>query len=580
MFKKIALLFLICFVFTAQGQIQLSDVSADVSVFPKEKSAISINSNVLLAGELLQYKIYNLTVSNTTSTLSKLMYVSLRNEADSIVFNHKLKLENGLGNGDFFIPANLNTGIYQLIAYTNFSRNNKDEAYSEETIYVINPFLKSNGNSKNIENRNGNVTINTNPSISEEIPAQTSPNAISLKTDKTSYTKRQKVELMIENPQPNLGNGNYTLSVRKVDPIKVLDSTAGLTKNNFSTEKIFYLPEVRGQLISGNIEAVNGNASVANKTVALTIPGKEYIFKLAKTNSKGRFFFSVSEPYQTGNSVLQINEPNAQDYKLEVDATEFRIGNEDTNNTLFLDSNIKNWLQERSVQIQIENGYFNVKKDSLLLTNPEKSFYENLGSLYRLDDYTRFPSVSETFVEVITLAGIRKDGNTSKFIVYNEYDPEKTNKFTRIDPLVLMDGMLVQNTEEVINYNSKEIKSIRVITEPYRYGPKIYSGIIVIETKKGDFVPTITEQTMKQFEFQSPENVKRYYSPDYSNAENLKRIPDYRVQLLWEPTININSKENAYSFYTSDVLGTYEIKLEGYTNSGNFVITKEYFSIE
>src|SRR5690606_40706539 len=56
---------------------------------------------------------------------------------------YKLKVENGSANGDFFIPSSLNTGIYRLIGYTNFSRNNKQDSYVQKNIYVLNTFVRS-----------------------------------------------------------------------------------------------------------------------------------------------------------------------------------------------------------------------------------------------------------------------------------------------------------------------------------------------------------------------------------------------------------------------------------------------------
>src|SRR5690606_27033382 len=126
------------------------------------------------------------------------------------------------------------------------------------------------------------------------------------------------------------------------------------------------------------------------------------------------------------------------------------------------------------------------------------AFFDNLGSLFLLDDYTRFPTVKETFVEVITLAAVRGSGNNSRFIVNNAYDPNGLAKFNDLPPLVIMDGMLVQDNNEVLGYNAREIKSIRVVPQPYRYGPKIYSGIIAFETIAGNFVPSLSKDYVER----------------------------------------------------------------------------------
>ncbi len=576
MFKKLTFLFLICLCLSTQAQLPSSEVSADFSVFPKEKIALSINSNLLLAGELLLYKTYNLTETNKLSPLSKVMYVSLRNEKDSIVFSHKLRLENGTAYGDFFIPATLKTGIYRLIAYTNFSRNNEEEAYSQEILYVINPYVKTSVPA-NKENLSENVTIASKNILVENMKSQNDLESISLKTDRQIYSTREKVTVTIENPNADAENGNYTISVRRIEPIKILDSTKLSQPNPVSEKQKFFLPEMRGEIISGKLISENADALVGNKIISLTIPGPGYIFKLAKTDNKGRFFIPIDENYDTSNAILEVNEANATGYKIELDNKQLPLGKTNSNAVLNLNPNIKDWLQERSVQLQIENGYYNAKRDSVIPHYPSARFFDDLGTVYRLDEFTRFPSVRETFIEIVTSAGVRKEGEGYKFIVFNEYDPDASGKFNSIDPLVLMDGMLIQDNEEVLNYNSKEIESIRVISKPYRYGPKIYSGIITIETKKGGFVAR--EGAVNQLEVKSPINRKEYYTPNYSQ-QKLERIPDYRVQLLWQPDLNLAKKNQELSFYTSDVEGYYEIKFEGVTNEGNFITVKKYIEVD
>src|SRR5690606_31843500 len=105
------------------------------------------------------------------------------------------------------------------------------------------------------------------------------------------------------------------------------------------------------------------------------IPGKSYVFKLAKTNSEGRFFFSIAEGYNSENSTIQINGPqeNNTQYKIVLDNKALQIGKGDLS-AIKLDPNIRDWLEQRSVQMQIENAYFNIKKDSIMEQKPSTAF--------------------------------------------------------------------------------------------------------------------------------------------------------------------------------------------------------------
>ena len=573
MIKKLIFIQFLFFGIVATAQIPKDEIVADYSIFPKETVALSMSSNVFLAGESLQYKAYIRDASNKKSLLSTMVYVSLRNQKDSLIFDHKLKIENGMANGDFFIPSNLKTGVYKLIGYTNFSRNNATDAFVQKDIFIINTFEKNGAISKMGD------TIFMNHSVKKDFKFSENDNSTKLRIglDKEVYGPREKVILNLESTLESI-EGNYLLSVRKINPLEISGKIPTSSKA-FSSD-VFYVPELRGELISGVVLSKVDSNAVANKEVALTIPGKDYVFKVAKTNNNGRFFFSVPENYNTDNSIIQLfgNEADRNAYSVVLDKKDFPL-NQREPYFLKLDANLKDWLQERSVQIQVDNAYFDIKKDSLLATESNPAFYENLGTVFILDDYTRFSSVRETFVEVITLAAIRGTGDNAKFIVNNEYDPNRTAKFNDIAPLVLMDGILIQDNSELINYSARDIENIRVINMPYRYGSKIYSGIISVKTKKGDFVPKVTNNYIEEISLPPVVGPKKYYSPDYGNKAKLSRIPDYRVQLLWEPNVNLRGVPYQTVFYTSDVPGIYEIFVEGFSENGTYFISKKYFKI-
>ena len=559
-------------VFVASAQIPKDAINVDINVFSKEKAILFINSDIILAGELIQYKISILNDSNTKSKLSKIAYVSFRDQNDSVVFNHKLKLKNGSADGGFFLPANLKTGIYSLVGYTNFSRNNIVEAFDEKNIYVINTFMENSSGSKTADTVKVNAISETTVDFSTQ---KINEQSIRIKTDKQIYGYREKVTL-------NLGSlldksGEYVLSVRQVNTIEISGKVSKLSQK--SNSKIFYIPELRGELISGVVLSNVDNKPVANEEVSLTIPGKDFIFKLAKTDRNGRFSFSITEDYNAEKSEIQIvgATEEAKNYTLVLDNKDL-ILNERKGSILKLDPNLKEWLMERSVQLQIENAYFEKKRDSLLPRKSHPSFYDDLGTLYLLDDYSRFSTVRETFIEIIKLAAIRGSGENTRFLVYNEYDPKGIGKFNDIPPLVLMDGMMIQDNDELLNYNARDIKSIRVINKPYRYGPKLFSGIISVETLKGDFILS-TKDYIEEIKLPPTVREKEYFKPDNLDDRLSSRIPDYRVQLFWNPQIVLSTSDYSTSFYTSDVPGIYEIRLEGFDKSGTQILLKNYFKV-
>lgn len=570
---------LLCFQIIGYAQINRDQVSIESEIFKKENSQLIINSNLLLAGESLLYKVYNFNDSKELSSLSKIMYISLRNEKDSIIFNHKLKIKDGTAIGSMFIPANLKTGTYKLIGYTNFSLNNNKNAISQRSIYILNPFSKSHINNLSETNKYNTVELNyTSDSITNTLNTIKNDKTL-VKTNKLNYQKREKISLSISNLKNELNFGNYSLSVRKMSSISVIDPISKNEKLAVKNDKLFYIPEVRGEVISGRITTLDNNLEVSNKQVVLSIKGEKYIFKTAITNNSGRFFLSIDEPYQTENCIIQVLGSDREKYNITLDDKQFKFVKNDTISNIYLNSNLKDYLQERSLQIQLQNAYFDPNNLEIKEDFPYEPFYGTRGNKYILDDYTRFSSFKETCVEIVTTIKTKEENNTVSFEVFDPFSGYKASLFSNDSPLIILDGIVVQDPIEVYSFNTKKIESIHVFPRPYRYGPSIFQGIIDIRTIKGDYMPNLSGSSFVEFKLESLALMHTPFTPNYSN-NTMDRIPDYRVQLYWQSNIELNSNEIVKEFYTSDVPGIYEIVLEGYSLNGDHIVSKYYFNVE
>lgn len=568
--KKLLIFILISFSLVSTAQVPKKQLNADVAVFPKEMVKIFVNSDVALAGEALYYKISVLDGRKTPSDLSKIAYVSMRDERDSIIFNHKLRLANGSANSDFFLPAQLKTGIYQLIGYTNFSRNNEDHPVDFKPIYVVNTFNDKQTNAERVDT----VYVKNILSVPVDVlNGNVTSGSANIKTDKSVFGLRQKVSVDLRDL--HMETGKFLLSVRRINPMETMES---LNAPKPQTSPNFFLPELRGELLSGMVVSQENGTPLANGNVAFTIPGKDFILKISKTNHDGRFFISVPENYNVDKSVLQLLETgeDRNKYRIVMDDRELRLKDQ-PQHFLKFDPNLKDWLTERSVQIQIENAYFEKKQDSVIPLIPKEQFYDNLGTVYKLDDYTRFNTLRETFTEIIKLAAIRGTGLNTRFLVYNPYDPTGVGLFNNIAPLVLLDGTLIQDNEALLEYNAKNIRSIRVVNLPYRYGSKLFSGIISMESIKYDFL--LPKSSSVEILNQTPPVRSKILFNNLS-APLTDRIPDYRVQLLWKPNLNLQDFDDGLFFYTSDVKGIYEIKLEGYSEEGKYIFSNKFIEVK
>ena len=117
-------------------------------------------------------------------------------------------------------------------------------------------------------------------------------NLISIKTNKLTYTTREKVNLEI-NALTKETKGNFSISVRKIDSLPVSKPLSAVDfisdnqkKKHFNQHENVFLPELRGKIVSGKIIPKDSSKVRKDKIVAFSSPGKYFDFKnfLKKSN--------------------------------------------------------------------------------------------------------------------------------------------------------------------------------------------------------------------------------------------------------------------------------------------------------
>ncbi|WP_299385861.1 hypothetical protein [uncultured Lacinutrix sp.] len=566
-------LFIVTLLFTLVLQAQVGKSTfktLDLSKFPMEKTQLSTNTNLVLVGEHLYYKLFVLS-NGKLSNISKIAYVELIDANNKSIHKHILNLKNGAASNRIFIPTQLKTGQYKLLAYTNWSKNNTDKSYFSKDIYVVNAFSNEN---QIVENSTTTVKLEK----TETLQTNTTNNKnIIINTSKQSYNNREHVKIDIITNE-NYKDGNYSLSVNKVDSISmqnVLDDSFITNK----TSNTLFIPEMRGQLITGKITNVVNALDLNEKNIALSIPGEQFIFKIAETNPSGYFFFNLDTKINSNIATFQVIGDTKENFKIDI-LNNFETNYKDLSfNNLELDNTLKYTLEQRNIKNQIENAYYQNKKDSILSLVNSKSFFKTKEKTYVLDEYTRFKTVRETFIEVLKEAGLRKEGDSYKIIVYDFYDKKKGQDNKNMDPLVIVDGMIVQNNNDLINYDPYKIESIDLVIGEYLYGSKLYQGIISVNTITKDFKTSLVGDFIIDTTLNLPEDEIVYFQPQYPNSTKNKHIPDYRRQLLWISETNLNNDKNHFTTYTSDDKGTYKITIEGYSANGEFIKSTSYFTV-
>lgn len=574
-------------VLCAQTEAISAQTNEQFKIIPQERVYVHHNTSLLFSGEKLQYKLYFIDLkTKKLSTISKVGYVTLVGENGIKVFSHKIILENGTGYGDFFVPSSVPTGSYKLVAYSQWMRNQGIDSFFQSNIQIINPYKPlPNGN---IEVSQDSIVASENKtpaiaSIKQEKEVINTSIAVSL--NKTDSNKRQKLSLKITANTIPVAKGEYSISIRKLDEIRVPNeisihkfsekviNTQYLNSNN---DTVRWIPELRGQLVSGKIIDTENKNPVPGENVVLSIPGQNYLFHVATTNKQGDFYFNIDERFDTSKGNLQLVSPSSQNIDVSVNEHTFNVSGLEFLDFIVSDQ-LENFIRERSLHNQIENAFIEDKLDSIVPAQNKLPFYRNLETTYRLDDYTRFSSISETIIEIVDDVSLRTLKNGKR--VFQVRPPREEYSGDPGIPLVFIDGLYIQNHEDILEYSAKSLNAIRFSRSKYLVGAEVFQGILHFETIKQDFVASFYSPDIKSTILFRPQPEKIYHYQSYELLKEVSdRIPDFRHQLLWMPHLNLINDQEIY-FYSSDVTGDYEIVVEGFTEDGQPVSIQKFFAV-
>lgn len=382
-----------------------------------------------------------------------------------------------------------------------------------------------------------------------------------------------------------LEKGYYNISVRKVSNLEAISSLK-LPTNNTSVENdnfdyletdlvfydrvvventkdsIIYLPELKSELMEGRVTTSNGQAAV-DKTVILTVGNETYNLVSTYTDSEGHFLLEYVAPYgKQVESYLTVYDFD-EDYLIQLNDNYLTNLPELDFSPIRLDSGYITEIIERSINSQLENAYFIPSVDSVASNIAPVLISSDFANSYNFDDYTRFETVEEHFIEYIAGSRVRKRQEDA-FIVsspYLELDFYNT-------PLILLDGVPV-DARAMLDFSPYRIQSVDLVNTLFFLQSTPFDGVINFKTIEGNLDGFKAFKNSLSFSLDGPKRLRTTPSDLTPGKSENDRIPDQRIQLLWQPGLNVDkARDQSFSFKTSDISGNFEVSIKGVTADG------------
>ncbi len=465
---------------------------------------------------------------------------------------------------------------------------------------------------------------------------------IDVKTDKTTYTKKEGVKLSLHGLITDSLKSNYSVSV--IDDAKVPyndDQELGILSNYLLTSDLkgyveqpnYYfneknenreealnallmtqgfrrfsyddlvtekLPQVQfmpeqGISLSG-ILRLNTGRPQPNGGLLLSIPSRN-IRKDAYTDNQGRFIFeNLVFPDSSKVTINARGNDNFRNLVINMDQTYFP--GIDQGNP-YASDNVQNIDQEMKAYLNNSKNEYrtSILIDEVQVTGVQRKMvtskeFSSLSGLsmpeHRIEGERLSGCNVLTMCLTTMLTGITYDNQTLKYHVTRNY-----NQGSRVPVQFFLDGMPID--EPALNsIIPSDIEAIEIfLRDELGTVSRMYQndGVVSIMTKKKDQSKQ-PRMSLAEIESMLPKtNViemvplgyvkeRQFYSPRYDTPDS-KNTNDYRTTIYWNPDVVLDDEGNAtLNFYNGDGNGRYKVVVEGQDETGNAGRAVYYYNVK
>jgi hypothetical protein len=537
-----------------------------------ERTYISTDKDVYVAGDAVWYSAFCVDAARgTLSPVSSVAYLELHSP-EGMVVSSKVALSDGRGGGRLMLPNALPTGNYRLIAYTAQNKDEVDYDYAGiagKTISVFNVF--------------------SNDRVSDGVEVVTPEEYAALKP-LTEPEKTTGMTLSYENGVVTLVNqcdspATFSLSVFHDDGFVSNDNPdirQFLAESRRVGARRFrgaIPPDYEGEVIRGHVVGFSEAMipQLIGKYAFISTPSNKSDVYAAPIGQDGSLTFFTSNIYGNKECVCEIE---GIDPKLSchVDLfSPFVNPNLEAAAPLRIASNLSDALKARSVSMQVERRF---EADTLFDWLPvrDNGLFGEEAIRYILDDYTRFPTMAEDFVEFISEISLRRNASGGRDIRIQLDERQSGLSFSQEKTLTMLDGVPVFNQEKIVQYDPLLVESVNIYPHTYFIGGRIFGGVANFVTYK---------RNLPSFTFDGSARIIDWQGVSYPMAYTLGsmpkdgRYPDYRQTIYWHPLQTVQPGEDLQiPCKLPDYKGRFRVVVEGLSSDGKPLRAETSFDVE
>ena len=328
---------------------------------------------------------------------------------------------------------------------------------------------------------------------------------------------------------------------------------------------IAFVPEYRGHIIKGKVTRP-GVPSANGVLTYLSAPARNIQLYGSTSMGQGDVKYEMKDFSGPRKIIVQTNTNKDSSSTITI-ASPFSDQFASNHVAGFnLPQRLEPLIISRSIGMQVQDVFYQDRNKTITSGVDTTAFYGKADATYYLDDYTRFPVMEEILREYVPGVMVRKRKDGFHFLVLDEVNKKVFDE----DPLVLLDGIPVFDIDRIMEFDPLKVRKLEVMTRRYYMGVLSLPGAVSYTTYAGDLAGFQLNPRSVQLDYEGLQLQREFYSPSYETSKSRdSRLPDQRQLLFWAPEVITDSDGKKHiEFYSADIIGDYEVVVEGMTSQG------------
>jgi hypothetical protein len=547
-----------------------------------EKIFVHLDKTVYVAGENIYYKVY---VINGKSPLqvpeSKILYFSLSDRKSGKQISWRINLDKNSLYGSYQLPENMNSGIYQLAAYTNRIRVNLPENIFSQELFVLNlaketpDSIYMSVSNAVTESQNRVITIPDNqPGIrmqaSKAVYRTNDKVALEITVDNLHLNDTAYLSLSVTNETTISGILNNTNIIEQFNRYKKTNSNSCLN----GLENYAYI--LNGRVLNKNNGSPVGNAKIFLAVVDSVSP--KIIYSAA--DSDGNFRLYLNQFYDNKEIILQLAD-YAENPDILWDIEKKSIPYSESPDGSFPLSSEQVAFLNRTKDIRLIEAVYTERMISKKVTGTISgvSYFACPDITIIPADYTEMSNFKELTVNIIPALRLKNNYDNYYLQLFNI-----SNKALSENNLVLLNGVPFSDINYIATLGTRDILRIEIINSSrFLAGDLTYDGVISVYTHDNKIPDTyINSHTMVFQNTVAVTDAEIKYDENVVPVRHRSHFPDFRNNLYWNPQLKVYGINNKVTveFTTSLLADKFNARIEGITSSGSPLSATVSFNVK